>query len=173
MNFKMLQRTCAVIWMLSVFAFGIPAHAAVLMTGNSDISQLEIPSITLSVPVVVAHFTGTTWDFSNLNDVAGYFEGLPMPGDGSNAIIGAHSELDNNSQGPFYNLDHVQINDQIYVTRNRVTYTYVVTKTYYVLPTDISPISPTKTDTLTLLTCAGYDQGVYTTRLVVRAELTH
>ena len=52
-----------------------------------------------------------------------------------------------------------------------VKYTYIVLQTWYVLPTDISPISPTTTESLTLLTCAGYNQHIYTTRLVVRAIL--
>jgi LPXTG-site transpeptidase (sortase) family protein len=179
MNIKMLQRAIAFVLLLSLFICGVPVHAAIptasvnnaLKPLSADISHLEIPSINLSVPIVVAHFVGNTWDFSKLTDDAGFFEGLPVPGKGGNAIIGAHSELDHRIPGPFYNLDHVKVTDQISVTKGGVKYTYIVTKTWYVRPTDVSPISPTKTATLTLLTCAGYNQGVYTMRLVVRAQL--
>src|SRR5437879_2470581 len=98
MNLKMLQRTITVISLLSLFAFGRPIYAEEPITGAGNVitpintststGELEIPSINLQVPVVVAHFSGNTWDFSNLNDAAGFFEGLPMPGDGSNAVIG-------------------------------------------------------------------------------------
>lgn len=175
----MLKWAIAFVSLLSILALVTPINAAASMTGKNHItisisakvSQLEIPSINLEVPIVVAHFIGNSWDFSNLNTVAGFFEGLPMPGDGSNAVIGAHSELDNRSPGPFYNLNHVKINDQIIVIKDGVTYIYIVTKIWYVPPTDVSPLSETQSDALTLFTCAGYDQGVYTMRLVVRAEL--
>ncbi len=171
MNVKMpLRAIIACISIVSMSVLVTPIHAAEALTAT-DNSSIEIPSINLNVPLVVARFTGTTWDFSNLDDAAGLFDDLPLPGQGSNAIIGAHSELDNRVPGPFYNLNQVKVNDEIIVTLKGVKYTYSVIKTWYVLPTDISPISPTKTDSLTLLTCAGYDQGIYTTRLVVRAEL--
>ena len=170
MNIKRLLRAFACVSILSMFVVDTAIHAAAPLTATAT-SFLEIPSINLSVPLVVAPFTGNTWDFSSLDDAAGFLDDLPMPGQGSNAIIGAHSELDNRLPGPFYNLNHVKVNDEIIVTLKGTKYTYSVSKMWYVLPTDISPISPTRTDSLTLLTCAGYDQGVYTTRLVVRAEL--
>ena len=189
MNLKLrnlTKLTVIALSLLSIFVIGIaPSHAAAPATSmisniganitagsaTSTESRLQIPSIDLDVRVVVAPFTGHTWDFSRFNHVAGYFQGLPMPGDGSNAIIGAHSELDKRAPGPFYNLEQVQIGDQIFVTRKGITYAYTVTGTWHVPPTDISPIRGTDSDVLTLLTCAGYDSGIYTTRLVVRAEL--
>ncbi len=172
MNSKILKRTLVFVSLPLLFALVRPTQAAALLTTVNDPieSYLEIPSISLDITVVVAPFVGNTWDFSNLTDVAGYFEGLPTPGEGSNSVIGAHSELDNHIPGPFYNLNQVKVNDQVIVLQNHVKYTYIITKIWYVRPTDVSPILPSKTDTLTLFTCAGYDEGVYTTRLVVRAK---
>jgi len=172
MNSKILQWTLVFVSLPLIFASVRPIQADPLQTPVNDPieSHLEIPSISLDITVVVAPFVGNTWDFSNLNDVAGYFEGLPIPGEGSNSVIGAHSELDNHIPGPFYYLNQVKVNDQVIVLQNQVKYTYIVTKIWHVRPTDVSPILPSKTDTLTLFTCAGYDQGVYTTRLVVRAK---
>jgi LPXTG-site transpeptidase (sortase) family protein len=139
--------------------------------GKTSEARLEIPSIKLNVVIKTAEFKGNTWDFSTFNDIAGYFQGLPVPGQHGNAVIGAHSELDNRAPGPFYNLRDVSVGDKIVVTQDGKTYTYMITKKWHVPPTDITPIDPTKGEVLTLLTCAGYRDGIYTTRLVVRAEL--
>jgi sortase A len=145
-------------------------HQASLVTAES---HLEIAAIDLDVPIVTAHFTGHTWDFSHFTAEAGYFEGEPLPGQGGNVIIGAHSELDQRSPGPFYDLNKLHPGDEIVIVRAGVRYTYITTDIWNVQPTDISPLKPTQGEALTLLTCSGYNDGTYTTRLVVRAVRNH
>jgi len=132
--------------------------------------RLDIPAIGLDLPVITAHFTGQTWDFNNIQQQAGYFEGTPLPGAGGNLVIGAHSEFANRVPGPFYRLQRVHEGSDIYVLYNGQEFHYRVTATWSVDPSDVSPVYDASGDTLTLLTCAGYDSGIYTTRLIVRAE---
>ena len=145
-----------------------PTHTVESKTTNSNF-RLQIPSINVNLPIVNARFVGDTWDFSKILYQAGYFEGTPLPGDGGNLVIGAHSELANRAPGPFFKLSQIKVGADIVVIRGAQRYTYHVVKFWTVDPDDLNPIFD-RGDILTLLTCSGFDDGVYRTRLVVRAE---
>jgi LPXTG-site transpeptidase (sortase) family protein len=170
-----IKAVCALIISSTLLAVFIvapsPTYAAdpVSSSEAGEAFHLEIPALKLDVSVIKAQFTGRTWDFSEFTQQAGYFEKLPLPGQKGNAVIGAHSELAQRKPGPFYTLDQIKIGDQIIITQGDEEYTYVVTEISKVKPTDTSPLTQTNEETLTLLTCAGYSNGIYTTRLVVHA----
>ena len=157
---------------ISAEAISLPAlggiHVVSARAAKADF-RLQIPSIGINLAVVDARFIGTTWDFSKILYQAGYFEGTPLPGDAGNLVIGGHSELENRIPGPFYRLSKVKAGAEIIIIRGAQHYTYTVTKIWTVDPDDISPIFDLG-DILTLLTCSGFNSGVYRTRLVVRAE---
>ena len=132
--------------------------------------RLEIPSIGMNLSVVTAPFVGETWDFSHILYRAGYMAGTALPGTGGNVVIGAHSELAKRRPGPFYTLGNVQVGAEVLVIRAGKHFTYRVTTIWTVTPDDATPVYSTDHEVLTLLTCSGYDDGDYSTRLVVRAE---
>jgi LPXTG-site transpeptidase (sortase) family protein len=169
----MLWSTLALICVpISSPAISLPALGGTnAVNGKASITdfRLQIPSVGINLAVVNASFIGTTWDFSKIFYQAGYFEGTPLPGDGGNLVIGGHSELANRRPGPFYKLSQIKVGADIVIIRGAQRYTYTVTSIWTVDPDDISPIFDTG-EILTLLTCSGFNSGVYRTRLVVRAE---
>jgi LPXTG-site transpeptidase (sortase) family protein len=120
---------------------------------------------------VDAPFRSTTWDFSTIIQQAGHLEGLPLPGQGSNVVIGAHSELSLRKPGPFYHLPELKLGDDIIVTYGGQQYRYRVFSKWEVTPEKIRVLDSTSYEVLTLMTCSGYKNGQYATRLVVRAIL--
>jgi LPXTG-site transpeptidase (sortase) family protein len=137
---------------------------------NADF-HLSIPSVNIDLSVVNAPYRSTTWDFSQIISTAGHLEGLPVPGQGSNVVIGAHSELSQRQPGPFFHLEHVGINDLITVNYEGHVYVYQVVSKREVSPLRTDVLSSTQDETLTLMTCSGYQNGNYTKRLVVQARL--
>jgi len=180
MNHRYIQLHTFFVIVLSIVASGIFTTSAVSLpelgghvqsstVAASRAFRLEIPSVNIDLPVITAHFAAGTWDFSHIFYQAGYFEGTPLPGIGGNLVIGAHSEFANRVPGPFYHLSDIQVGAQITIVYHGQSYVYQVTNTWAVDPSDVSPIYNSSGDTLTLMTCSGYDDGVYRTRLIVRA----
>src|SRR5260221_13832427 len=93
------------------------AHAAaqpplpnnVVSTAKLSVPELEIPSLNLTLPIIVAPFYKITWDFSHIIYQAAFLEGRPVPGQGTNTVIAAHSELAYRRPGPFFNLNKIQL----------------------------------------------------------------
>jgi LPXTG-site transpeptidase (sortase) family protein len=135
--------------------------------------RLSIPSLKMDLSVVNAPFRRTTWDFSQIIRTAGHLEGLPLPGQGSNVVIGGHSELSQRRPGPFFHLEDIQKNDAIVVNYGGHTYIYQVVSKKEVSPLRTEVLSSTSDETLTLMTCSGYSNGTYTKRLVVQALLVY
>jgi LPXTG-site transpeptidase (sortase) family protein len=141
--------------------------------GEADLSQfrLYIPSLQINLPITKAARIGPTWDFSRINSQAAYLDGLPLPGNAANVVIGAHSELSARRPGPFYTLHRIQPGAEIIITYGGGKFRYIVERLWLVQPTDLGPIDQSVGDVLTLLTCDGYNRatGQYDTRLIVRA----
>lgn len=96
-----------------------------------------------------------------------------IPGQG-NAVVVGHSS--NNVWSPgsykfvFALLERLKPGDKIYVVYKNTRYTYVVSSTKTVKPTDISVLQPTDTSKLTLITCTPV--GTSLNRFVVVADQT-
>jgi LPXTG-site transpeptidase (sortase) family protein len=138
------------------------------LQGNLNIS---IPALAINLPVINAKFTGNTWDFAPVVNTAALLEGLALPGMAGNVVIGAHYELSKRRPGPFYSLKQINAGDEIVLNYNGASFRYIVERTWYVPPTDITPIDQQIGDVLTLLTCDSYNSstGGYDLRLIVRA----
>ena len=117
----------------------------------------------------------------NGEDVA-WYNFSSLPGTGSNAVFAGHVNWER-APGVFGNLDEVQAGDTVrLVSEDGREYTYEVFANFFVDPEDrdsLKVMSPTPTDTITLITCGGTwlpnpsEQfgGNYTNRTIVQAKL--
>lgn len=149
-----------------------PALADDPLAGNG--ATLVIPSLSLTTAIVHAPLDASigTWATGHLGTNVGHFEYTPWLGQTGNVVLGGHSTHPDGTPSVFYALDSIQVGDTIVVTWGNVTAEYAVTGLRFVAIGDLSPLNPTRRDTLTLLTCAGFngETGVYEQRLVVTAR---
>ncbi|MDB5179985.1 MAG: sortase family protein [Candidatus Saccharibacteria bacterium] len=138
--------------------------------------RLIIPKINVDVPV--------TYDIGtdNASQMAAMANGLahfPIagasshPGEAGNTVLAGHSSNDLFDTGDykfiFAQLDKLSVGDSVYANYKGKRYTYVVTKTQVVAPTDVSAlVYPTTKPILTLITCTPL--GTALNRLLVTAE---
>lgn len=173
------RRALSFILISSVLIFGLlavfPATAA--PTQQEVIATISIPSINVeasvvNIDIVTLPSGDRTWDTSVIRREVGYFVGTAWFGQGSNVVLGGHSELEYRSPTVFYELDQVQVGDEIIVTVNDVELVYIVTETTLVGEYDLWVIQPTRGERLTLMTCdiTSYNEDGYSRRAVVIAE---
>lgn len=144
---------------------------AVAQNNTISIASLDInASIT---PLEIRQMShGTTWDTSRLVQEVGYFTGTGWFGQGTNIVLGGHSELAERQPDVFYNLDEIQLGDVISVHADGNDYNYVVTSIETVSPSNLNSILPTGFEQLTLITCDtnSFDGATYQQRLIIRAR---
>ena len=105
-----------------------------------------------------------------------HFKGTPLPGDGGNSFIYGHSAVDsffrNHKNLPetiFSRLNSIDIGQDVVITKDKETFTYVVRNKKIVAPDDFSILrTHNNKETVTLMTC--WPLGIGTKRLVVVAE---
>lgn len=141
----------------------IPVAPAGVLAGGSPVSQLRIPSIGLDWTVVEGV------EVPDLKKGPGHFPETPLPGQLGNAAIAGHRTT---YGAPFFDLDKVQLGDLIEVDTLAGAYTYQVTGSSVVKPSEYAAVIPTidpNTATLTLATCT----PAYTARdrLIIVAAL--
>lgn len=126
------------------------------------IATIRIPSIKVNLPVL----EGATQ--KNMKYAAAHLTETAPIGEVGNAAIAAHRMR---AKGKLFNrLNEVKEGDKIMVETKGETYTYVVTGTSIVEPTDVSVLNYNKTDRrLTLITCDPVVDPTH--RLIVHAEL--
>lgn len=141
-----------------------------------DIPQdttLFIPSAGIYSQIVQVYLDGNSWDVSGLGINVGHLQGTPQFEEGGNVVLSGHVELADGRTGVFANLDELTIGDVIVVQQNGMEYTYSISEVYNTTPDDLTPLRPTTTNRLTLITCGAYDffQDSYLERTIVVAEL--
>lgn len=138
--------------------------------------KLIIPKINVDVPVI----WDTTPDYNA--QMAAMQKGVAWfgiagadshPGQVGNTVLSGHSSNDWLDQGSykfiFARLDHLVAGDSIYINYQGKRYTYTVTGSKVVPPTDVSAlVYPTTKPILTLITCTPL--GTSLNRLLVTAE---
>lgn len=156
-----------------------PQNIIVDPTANTQVSadpKLIIPKINVDVPMVY----GVGYDYSSqmkaMQKGVAHFA-IPganaVPGQVGNTVFAGHSSNDLFDPGDykfiFAQLDKLSAGDPIYVNYNSVRYSYTVTKTEVVMPTQVDKLTY-KTDKpiLTLITCTPL--GTAQKRLLVTAE---
>jgi len=132
--------------------------------------RLQIPSIGLDSKVVQL---GTKLDargfiaWETAAFAVGYHRGTGLPGESGNVVLSGH--ISSPHEGNVFNrLPKVEPGDGIVVSTPDRQYLYVVKDTKTVTPDHVEVLDPTDEAIVTLLTCV--PDGIYTHRLVVRAE---
>lgn len=96
----------------------------------------------------------------------GHMEDSPLPGSAGNSVIAGHRDTF------FHRLDELRAGDEIAVWRQGAVYPFEVTDRRIVEPTDLSPLQPSSSARLTLITCYPmHFVGPAPKRLVVVARL--
>jgi sortase A len=123
------------------------------------IRRIEIQRVGLSAMVV----EGT--DNTTLRRAAGHIQGTAVPGQPGNIGIAAHRDTF------FRPLRKVRLNDIVTIATQRTEYHYRVVSTRVVSPDEVSVLSPSKKQILTLVSCYPfYFVGPAPHRFIVRAE---
>jgi LPXTG-site transpeptidase (sortase) family protein len=182
-------KLCAKMWLLSEFAIGIsqlpdtgfapginhvlPSQPAEKAYSTYDGFMLDIPSLGLNMPIVGVPLAEDGWDVQWLGRRAGWLHGTAFPTWAGNTAITAHVWDANNNPGPFIDLDKLQHGDEVILHAWGLDHTYEVREVELVRPDDLRALPHSEYDTLTLLTCQGYDEASseYDWRLAVRAVL--
>ncbi len=125
------------------------------------VAILRIPKIEVEKAVVEG--VGV----ADLKKGPGHYPGTPMPGQPGNAAIAGHRTT---YGAPFFELDQLEMGDEILVRTLQGEFRYEVDRTMVVRPTQVEVLDPTEEDRLTLTTCNPRFSAAE--RLIVSAVLT-
>ena len=128
--------------------------------GPEQAIRIQIPAIHVDAPVV----QGDGWE--QLKKGVGQHIGTFNPGEEGNIVLSAHNDIFGEI---FRDLDKLQPGDIITLFTSQRTYTYVITSSKIVEPTQVEVIAPTTTATLTLVSC--YPYRVDDMRIAIIARL--
>lgn len=135
-------------------------------------NTITISKINVHAPVVYEPSVQEADVQKALENGVVHYGNTPVPGQSGNVAIFGHSSNDwwepGNYKFVFVLLDKLAPGDQVTIDYNQVRYTYQVTGSQIVDPTDVAVLSPTSTPTLTLITCS--PPGTSLRRLVVTAK---
>ena len=130
---------------------------------SGTIGILSIPKIDLTVAVD----EGT--DDNTLRYAVGHFSGTSMPGESGNFCVAGHRSY---TYAEYFNrLNEISVGDNIIVKSKGITFTYKVSKTEVVEPTQVSVLDQSKDATITLVTCTPIKVG--TQRLIIKGTLVN
>ena len=112
---------------------------------GTPIGLLSIPRIGMANAAIVE---GT--DENQLQQGPGHYLGTPLPGQAGNAAIAGHRTT---YGAPFYNLNELQPGDPVTIQTTQGTFTYAVTTSHVVLPSNVTVLATSPIPELTLTTC--------------------
>ncbi|MEA3349075.1 MAG: class D sortase, partial [Chloroflexota bacterium] len=128
--------------------------------GPEQARRIQIPALGVDASIV----QGDDWE--HLKKGVGQHVGSMNPGDDGNIILSAHNDIFGEI---FRHLDELESGDEIFLHTQQRVYTYIVTNTDIVEPTQVEFLDATARPTVTLVTC--YPYMVDTQRIVVQAQL--
>ncbi|MCC7358807.1 MAG: class D sortase [Anaerolineales bacterium] len=128
--------------------------------GPSQALRLVIPAINVDALIV----QGDGWD--QLKKGVGQHIGTPDPGQNGNLVLSAHNDIFGEI---FRRLDELAPGDELQIYTASQIFTYVVTGSQVVPPTQVSVLDPTAHPSVTLISC--YPYLVDNKRIVVAADL--
>jgi sortase A len=137
-----------------------PTTLAPVPAAGDWIGTIKIPKI--GVDKIFVEGTGR----DDLKKGPGHYPGTPLPGQVGNAAIAGHRTT---YGAPFYNLDQLEVGDEIVTTSVVGSYTYAVTDKLIVRPEDVYVVDNTPDAELTLTTCNPKLSARQ--RLVIKAKL--
>ena len=128
--------------------------------GPEQANRIQIPAIGVDAPIV----QGDGWE--QLKKGVGQHIGSANPGETGNVVLSAHNDIFGEI---FRDLDRLKPGDVITIYTNQRAYTYVVSESQVVEPTQVDLMESTSQPTLTLISC--YPYLVDDQRIVVTARL--
>ncbi len=150
--------------------------SSVRAAAPAEEATLIIPAIDVEAPIVPMRIAGHGWDIRALdNGQVGHLGLTAWVGEGSNIVLAGHSETALGARdGVFASLHKLEEGDTIIIQTGGLSRQYSVVSLRYVRYNDVSIAYPTRTEQLTLFTCAlgtySRQLGDYRLRLVVIAE---
>ena len=133
---------------------------------------MTIPKINVNAPVVYLNSTQEVDVLKGLESGIVHYGNTPNPGQGGNTVFFGHSSNDwwqpGNFKFVFVLLDKLTVGDKFSINYLAKKYTYEVTGTQVVAPTQVSVLNQTAEPTATLITCS--PPGTSWKRLVVSAK---
>jgi sortase A len=129
--------------------------------GPAQARSIFIPSLWNDAAPIVQ---GDGWE--QLKKGVGQFVGSTNPGERGNLVLSAHNDIFGEL---FRDLDQLKPGDEILIQTSTQDYSYLVTGTRIVEPTEVSVLEPTAKPTVTLISC--YPYLVDNQRIVVFGEL--
>ncbi|HJW89601.1 MAG TPA: class D sortase [Anaerolineales bacterium] len=136
------------------------ANIPVPTPGLEQAIRVQIPAIEVDAPVV----QGDGWE--QLKKGVGQHIGTSNPGEKGNLVLSAHNDVFGEI---FRDLDRLKSGDQVIVYTNQRAYTYVISASQIVEPTEVEVMAATKEPSLTLISC--YPYLVDNKRIVITAQL--
>ncbi|HSG16991.1 MAG TPA: class D sortase [Anaerolineae bacterium] len=130
-------------------------------SGPEQARRIQIPAIDVDSPIVQGMY-----DWEQLKKGVAQRIGSASPGEVGNLALAGHNDIYGEV---FRYLDKLTPGDEIIVTTQRRSYTYVVRETEVVDPTDVWVLEPTEFASTTLVSC--YPYQVNTKRIAVFADL--
>jgi sortase A len=128
--------------------------------GPRSPTRIVIPALNLDWPVV----QGDSWD--ELKQGIGHRVGSVNPGERGNLVLSGHNDVYGE---PFRDLEKLEVGKEVLVYAGSTLYKYIIKAKRIVSPTELSPLAPSQTPIVTLITCTPY--RVDTHRLIVIGEL--
>lgn len=148
----------------------IPEHLRPLVQSLSNIPvptpgpqqaiRVQIPAIRVDAPIV----QGDGWE--QLKKGVGQHLGSGNPGERANLVFSAHNDIFGEI---FRDLERLQPGDEVIVYTNQRAFTYIITGSQVVEPTQVEVMAPTNQPTVTLISCYPYLKNTH--RIVVTARL--
>ncbi len=129
--------------------------------GPRSPTRIGIPAIGIDWPVV----QGDSWE--ELKQGIGHRVGTVNPGERGNMILSGHNDVYGE---PFRDLEKLDVGKEVILYAGQNAFRYVIKSKRVVVPADLSPLSPSRTPIVTLITCTPY--RVDTHRLIVVGELS-
>lgn len=135
-------------------------------------ARVLIPTAGVNVLVVNVYLDSESWDVSQLGNNAGHLQGTAWFDTPGNIALAGHAEMADGRAGIFARLEQLRLGDPIILTLGERRQRYSVIDVRRTAPDDLTPLYPTASDRLTLITCDGYNflQNAYQERIVVVAE---
>jgi sortase A len=121
-----------------------PANLPPPPPSGESVATIRIPKI--GVDKLVVQGVG----LADLRKAPGHYPETPMPGEQGNAAIAGHRTT---YGAPFNRLDELAPGDEILVTTLKGSFTYTVTGSKVVKPSQVEVLNATPSPTLTLTTC--------------------
>jgi sortase A len=136
------------------------ANIPIPTPGPEHASRIQIPAIGIDAPIV----QGDGWE--QLKKGVGQHIGSANPGDNGNVVLSAHNDIFGEI---FRDLDRLKPGDEVTIYTNQRSYTYIVSDSNVVEPTQVDIMDSTSQPTLTLISC--YPYLVDDQRIAITARL--